>query len=507
MTDDDKGKAESEGRVFVRSVQPHDLLPDGEVIEYLRKHRGEPDYLTQAIRLRVEKIGRSKHSLDVNVGAPMPPPPNILKLEGPQPYMVCQAKQHYEEGISWIRANNYEKAIECLKFAAAARPNDDLIQLDLGSALFAVGRYEEGIPHLEKAAEINAYTSAPYETLAVAHAEKGDDASAIEILLGAPTSAPMLTTIAQILAKDGKHPDVEKEVLDLALELAPDYYLTHGLLARLFSRLDQIDEAIKAAEQALQLKPSDADAAVVLADLKYRSGALEESRHYLLTAQRSRPLDTTLRRVLDQLEAELANPGEPDSTVADPAKVKVSRALPKGSELEFLQSDTPGHVSVRLRLPAQKEPSLFTDLPVKSGVVALPITIVFLCHSRQDRSEVEKIADQLQSIGFCVWIDKKDILPGDAWEDVIEDAIETADFVLVSLSERALEQKGYYWREIRYALQQRDRRPEGERYIMPVMIEKVEIPRSFSGIHCEDLTQPGWLERLALAMSPAPEGR
>lgn len=507
MTDDDKGNKESEGKVFVRSIQPHYLLPDGEVIEYVRKHKGEPGYLTEAIRLRVKKIARSKHSLDVNVGAPMPPPPNILKLEGPQPYMVCQAKQHYEEGISWIRANNYEKAIECLKFAAAARPNDDLIQLDLGSALFAVGRYEEGFPHLEKAAEINAYTSAPYETLAVAHSEKGDDTRAIEILLGSPTSAPMLTTIAQILAKDGKHPDVEKEVLDLALELAPDYYLTHRLLARLFSRLDQIDEAIKAAEQALQLKPSDADAAVVLADLKYRSGALGESRHYLLTAQRSRPLDTTLRRVLDQLEAELANPGEPDSTVADPAKVKLSRALPRGSELEFLQSDTPGHVSVRLRLPAQKEPSLFTDLPVKSSVVALPITIVFLCHSRQDRSEVEKIADQLQSIGFYVWIDKKDILPGDAWEDVIEDAIETADFVLVSLSKRALEQKGYYWREIRYALEQRDRRPEGERYIIPVMIEKVKIPRSFSGIHCEDLTQPGWLERLALAMSPAPEGK
>jgi tetratricopeptide (TPR) repeat protein len=506
MAKDNKGNTESEGKVFVRSVQPHYLLPDGEVIEYVNKHRGEPDYLTEAIRLRVKKIARSKHSLDVNVGAPMPPPPNILKLDGPQPYLVCQARQHYQEGISWIRADNYEKAIECLEFAAAARPNDDLIQLDLGSALFAVGRYEEGIPHLQKAAEINAYTSAPYETLAVAHAERGDDAGAIEILLGAPTSAPMLTTIAQILAKLGKHPDVEKEVLDLALELAPDYYLTHGLLARLFARLDQVDDAVKAAEQALRLRPNNVDAALVLANLKYRTGALEESRHYLLTAQRSRPLDTALRRVLDQLEAELANPGEPDATVADIDKVKLSRGLPKGTKLEYLESEKPGHVSVRVRLPAQKESSLFKDLPVKNGVVALPITIVFLCHSRQDRSEVEKIAAQLQSIGFYVWIDKKDILPGDAWEEVIEDAIETADFVLVSLSQRALEQKGYYWREIRYALQQRDSRPEGERYIIPVMIEKVKIPRSFSRIHCEDLTQPGWLERLALAMSVAPEG-
>ena len=173
--------------------------------------------------------------------------------------------------------------------------------------------------------------------------------------------------------------------------------------------------------------------------------------------------------------------------------------------MEFIQSDKPGHVSVRLRLPAQKNPCEFTDLPVKKGIVALPLTIVFLCHSRKDRPAVEKIAEQLQSAGFYVWIDKKDLLPGDAWEEVIEDAIETADFVLVSLSKRSLNKRGYYWREIRYALQQRERRPEGERFIIPVMIERVDIPRSLSKINCEDLTQSGCLERLALAMSPNPK--
>ncbi len=507
MADDDHRMTESEGRAFVASIQPHYLLPDGEVIKYVRDHRGEPGYLTEAIRLRAKKIIRSKHSLDVNLGAPMPPPTNILELEGPQPYMVCQAKQHFKEGQSWMRVDDYEKAINCFKFAAGVRPNDDLIQLNLGSALLSAGRYEEGVDHLEKAARINAYSSVPYEKLASVHADKGDDDRAIEILLGAPTSGPMLALMVHILAKEGKHPDVEKEVLDLALELAPDYYLTHGLFARLYNRLGQINDAIKSAEQSLKLRPDNPDAAMVLAQIHYRTGAIEESRHYLLIVLRSHPLDTTIRRWLDQLEAELANPGEPDSIVSDPANVTISRALPKGSEIQFVKSDAPGHVSVQLRLPAQKESSLFKDLPVKSGVVALPITIVFLCHSRQDRSEVEKIADQLQSIGLYVWIDKKDLLPGDAWEDVIEDAIETADYVLVSLSERALEQKGYYWREIRYALQQRDRRPEGERYIIPVMIEKVKIPRSFSGIHCEDLTQSGWLERLALAMSPAPKGK
>jgi len=502
---DDTDKRSPSDKVIVRSVQPDYLLPDHEVIEYVRTRRNEPDYLEKAIRLRVRKISRSKHSLDVNLGAPIPPPPNIMKVKGPLPYMHAMAKQHYEEGQSWMRVKDHEKAIGCFKLAAAVRPNDDLIQFDLGYALFAAGRHNEAVPHLTKAMEINAYSSAPHEVLAVMYAEKGDDARAIETLLCAPTSAPMLTTIAEIPGKDEKHADLEREVLELALELKPDFYLTHELLARLLGRLGEIDAAIREAEQALQLKPDDADAAIVLADLKYKAGALEESRHYLLTAQRSRPLDTNLRRVLDRLEAELTNPGVPDSTHVDPSKVTLSRRLPRGTTLKFLRSDKPGHVSVRLRLPAQKDSCEFTDLPVKNGVVALPITIVFVCHSRQDRPTVEKIAEQLQSAGFYVWIDKKDLLPGDPWEEVIEDAIETADFVLVSLSQRSLKKGGYYWREIRYALQQGDRRPVGERFIIPVMIEKVDIPKSLSKIHCEDLTQPGWLERLALAMSPDPE--
>jgi hypothetical protein len=98
----------------------------------VRKHKGEPGYLVDAIRLRVKKIAQSKHSLDVNVGAPMPPPPNILELDGPHPYMVCQRKTTLQGRHLLDTRNNYEKAIECLEFAAAARPNDDLIQLDLG---------------------------------------------------------------------------------------------------------------------------------------------------------------------------------------------------------------------------------------------------------------------------------------------------------------------------------------------------------------------------------------
>lgn len=38
---------------------------------------------------------------------------------------------------------------------------------------------------------------------------------------------------------------------------------------------------------------------------------------------------------------------------------------------------------------------------------------------------------------------------------------------------RTLEQKGCDWRESGYALQQRNRRPEGEQHIIPVMNEKV----------------------------------
>jgi len=499
---DDTDKSSPRHECIVRSIQPHYLLPDHEVIEYLSTRRDEPDYLEKAIQLRVHKIRRSKDSHDVNCGAPMPPPPNIMEIKERLPYIQCTAKKHYMDGMAWLRANDNEKAIECFNFAVAIRPNDYLIQYDLGLSLLVAKRFKEGVSHLAKAIEINAYTSLPHEALAAMHAEKGDVASAIEILLHAPTSATMLTAIAGILSMNEKHAELEREVLDLAIELRPDYYLTHHRLAHLLGDLGEIDAAIMEAELALKLKPDDANTAILLGHLKYNAGALEESKYYFLIAQRSQPLNTTIRHALNQLEAELRNPGDADVGLIDPKKVSISRRLPKGTILKFIRSDKPGHISIRLRLPAQKDPCEFTDLPVKNGVVVLPLTIVFLCHSRQDRPSVEKIAEQLQSVGFYVWIDKKDLLPGDAWEEVIEDAIETANFVLVSLSQRSLKKEGYYWREIRYALKQRELRPEGEKFIIPVMIEKVDIPKSFSGIHCEDLTQPGWIERLALAMSP-----
>jgi len=68
--------------------------------------------------------------------------------------------------------------------------------------------------------------------------------------------------------------------------------------------------------------------------------------------------------------------------------------------------------------------------------------------------------------------------------------------VLVFLSRASCSKTGYVQREIKYAFEQRDLRPDGERYIIPVLIDSCEPPRRFRDIQWLCLWEPGEYEKL-----------
>ena len=104
---------------------------------------------------------------------------------------------------------------------------------------------------------------------------------------------------------------------------------------------------------------------------------------------------------------------------------------------------------------------------------------------------------------FSVWLDEKDLLPGDNWKLKIEDAINTSNFILVFFSEQSINKKdSFFHREINYAMERSKNNPDGTRLIIPLLIDSVSIPKKFSEIQCENISNSNWLERLALAMTP-----
>lgn len=126
--------------------------------------------------------------------------------------------------------------------------------------------------------------------------------------------------------------------------------------------------------------------------------------------------------------------------------------------------------------------------------------MLFVSCAHEDQLAVEGIADQLWQDGFLTWLDKKDLLPGDEWKTRIEDAIERADYVLVFLSKTSVKKVGYVQKELKFALKQREIRPSGHRYIVPILLEPCEPPRELRDIHWLNTWEEGWYEKLKAAL-------
>jgi hypothetical protein len=105
---------------------------------------------------------------------------------------------------------------------------------------------------------------------------------------------------------------------------------------------------------------------------------------------------------------------------------------------------------------------------------------IFLCHASEDKLQVRDVYQRLKALGFEPWLDEKDILPGQDWDDEIETALETADFVIVFLSERSVKKIGYVQREFRRAMSRSEEMPEGYINTIPVRLDDCTVPRRFS---------------------------
>jgi len=86
---------------------------------------------------------------------------------------------------------------------------------------------------------------------------------------------------------------------------------------------------------------------------------------------------------------------------------------------------------------------------------------VFLCHSSQDKPIVRELYQRLNAEGWIdPWLDEENLLPGQDWDFEIEKAVETADAVIVCLSNNSVTKEGYVQKEVRKVLDVADEKPE-----------------------------------------------
>ena len=101
---------------------------------------------------------------------------------------------------------------------------------------------------------------------------------------------------------------------------------------------------------------------------------------------------------------------------------------------------------------------------------------IFLAHAKEDKAKVFELYDRLKQRGYQPWLDKKDLLGGQLWDDEIKKAIDSSDIFIACLSKRSVKKQGYVQKEFRMALQKCGNMPEGKIYLIPLRLDDCEIP-------------------------------
>jgi len=121
---------------------------------------------------------------------------------------------------------------------------------------------------------------------------------------------------------------------------------------------------------------------------------------------------------------------------------------------------------------------------------------IFLIHAHCDREVVHKLYTRIIKDGVGVWLDAEKLQPGQDWQNEIRNALLKSDAVLVCLSHGFNKQQGYRHEELKLALEKAKLLPDDEIFIIPVRLEKCDLPESLRHLHRVDLFRSGGYKKL-----------
>jgi hypothetical protein len=92
----------------------------------------------------------------------------------------------------------------------------------------------------------------------------------------------------------------------------------------------------------------------------------------------------------------------------------------------------------------------------------------FVSYSRVNKQFAIRLASELKSAGFSVWMDQFDIPTGARWDDEIEKALRECQIFLFIITPASIASDNAK-DEMGYAI-------DHDKYILPVLLEECEVP-------------------------------
>ena len=124
----------------------------------------------------------------------------------------------------------------------------------------------------------------------------------------------------------------------------------------------------------------------------------------------------------------------------------------------------------------------------------------FLCYSHKDRVVVQALYARLKKDHIEPWLDKEALLPGQNWQHEIQNAILRCDVVIVCLSREFNKQNGFRYEELKLALKKAEVLSAEDIFIIPVRLEKCDMPESLRHLHRVDLFEEDGYGKLLHAL-------
>ena len=101
---------------------------------------------------------------------------------------------------------------------------------------------------------------------------------------------------------------------------------------------------------------------------------------------------------------------------------------------------------------------------------------------------------------MAAWLDEEKLLPGQDWRLEISKAVRSSDAVVVCLTKAAIAREGFVQKELRWALDVAEEKPEGTIFIIPARLESCSVPTKLTAYHWVDLFDAQGMSRLLAAL-------
>ena len=114
---------------------------------------------------------------------------------------------------------------------------------------------------------------------------------------------------------------------------------------------------------------------------------------------------------------------------------------------------------------------------------------VFISYSKEDEKIAKRLHKDLNRNGIKAWLDSENLLPGQQWKNIINNAIEESDYLIALLSMNSISKKGYVHKELKKALEKIDELPSpSDIFLIPVRIEECRsLDEKLKNIHWVDI--------------------